>query len=188
MNGATNGGDEAAVFERSEREGVRFVNLQFVDILGAVKSVTIPAHRFRRCVEHGEWFDGSSLESFARVSESDRYLRPDLSTFAIVPWERGENTTARVICDVFTTEGEPFRGNSRYVLSQAVEEAARLGLTYVAGPEIEFFLFKTDADGKLMATPHDTGGYFDLSTDLAYQVRKEMVNELEAIGIVVENS
>jgi glutamine synthetase len=99
----------ADVAELMERERVRFVNLQFVDILGTVKSVTVPVHRFRHCVEHGEWFDGSSLEGFARVSESDRYLQPDLSTFAIVPWERGSNTTARVICDVFTTDGEPYR-------------------------------------------------------------------------------
>ncbi len=183
-----NDADPGDVFRLIEQEQVRFINLQFVDILGIVKSVTIPVHRFRHCVEHGEWFDGSSLESFARISESDRYLQPDLSTFAIVPWERGENTTARVICDVFTTDGERFQGDSRYVLSQALAEAERMGFTYVAGPEIEFFLFKPDPDGQPVATPHDTAGYFDLSTDLAYQVRKEMVNALEAIGITVENS
>jgi len=181
-------GNHAELFALIEREQVRFINLQFVDILGAVKSVTVPVHRFRHCVEHGEWFDGSSLESFARVSESDRYLQPDLATFAIVPWERGENTTARVICNVFNTDGEPFSGDSRYVLTQANEEAEHMGFHFLAGPEIEFFLFKPGADGQLQATPHDTAGYFDLSTDLAYQVRKEMVNALEAIGIVVENS
>jgi len=180
--------DEASVFQAIEQEHVRFINLQFVDILGVVKSVTIPVHRLRRCLEHGEWFDGSSLEGFARVSESDLYLRPDLSTFAIIPWERGENTTARVICDVFSTDGEPFQGDSRYVLSQALLDAERMGFSYIAGPEIEFFLFRPDTDGQPVATPHDTAGYFDLSTDLAYQVRKEMVNALEALGIVVENS
>lgn len=183
-----NGADSTVAFDLIERERVRFINLQFVDILGAVKSITIPVHRFRHCVEQGEWFDGSSLEGFARVSESDRYLKPDLSTLAVVPWERGENTTARVICDVFNTDGEPFQGDSRYVLNQALAEAAQMGFGFVAGPEIEFFLFKPDDDGQLRATPHDTAGYFDLSTDLAYQVRKEMVNALEAIGIVVENS
>jgi glutamine synthetase len=178
----------AAVFATIEREAVRFVNLQFVDILGAVKSVTVPVHRFRHCIEHGEWFDGSSLEGFARVSESDRYLLPDLATFAVVPWERGDNTTARVICNVATPDGEPFQGDSRTVLAQAIQDAAEMGLSYVAGPELEFFLFKTESDGHPLPTPHDTAGYFDLSTDLAYQVRKEMVNALEDIGIVVENS
>jgi len=183
-----NSADPAAAFALLERERVRFVNLQFVDILGAVKSLTIPAHRFRHCVEHGEWFDGSSLEGFARVSESDRYLQPDLTTLAVVPWERDENTTARVICDVFGTDGEPFQGDSRFVLRSALDEAAQQGFSFIAGPEIEFFLFKPDGDGTPRATPHDTASYFDLSTDLAYQVRKEMVNALEAIGIVVENS
>jgi glutamine synthetase len=180
--------DVAGLLARIERDGVRFINLQFVDILGVVKSVTVPVHRFRHCIEHGEWFDGSSLEGFARVSESDRYLQPDLSTFAIVPWESDDNRTARVICDVFTTDGEPYQGDSRYVLGAAAAEAERMGLRYEAGPEIEFFLLKPEEDGRLLATPHDTGSYFDHSTDLAYQVRKEMVNALEAIGITVENS
>lgn len=185
--------DERSAFELLARESVRFVNLQFADVLGVVKSVTVPIHRFRHCVEHGEWFDGSSLQGFARVSESDRYLQPDLSTLAIVPWERGANTTARVICDVFTPDGEPFGGDSRWVLRQALQRAAAMGLSFVAGPEIEFFLFRPESEGagandQPLPTPHDTAGYFDLSTDLAYQVRKEMVNALEGMGITVENS
>jgi glutamine synthetase len=179
---------QRTAFELIARENVRFVNLVFVDVLGIVKSVTVPAHRFRHCVEHGEWFDGSTLEGFARVLESDRYLRPDLSTLVVVPWERGENTTARVICDVYTPDGEPFGGDSRWVLRQQLQRAAEMGIQYIAGPEIEFFLFTTDTNNGLLPTPHDTAGYFDLSTDLAYQVRKEMVNALEGMGILVENS
>jgi glutamine synthetase len=180
--------EQRAAFELIARENVRFVNLLFVDVLGIVKSVTVPAHRLRHCVEHGEWFDGSSIEGFVRVSESDRYLQPDLKTLAIVPWERGENTTARVICDVFMPDGAPFGGDSRSVLRQQLGRAAELGLRYVAGPEIEFFLFRSQEDDQLAPTPHDTAGYFDLSTDLAYTVRKEMVNALEGMGILVENS
>ena len=180
--------DQRTAFELIARENVRFVNLLFVDVLGIAKSVTVPAHRFRHCVEHGEWFDGSSLEGFARISESDRYLQPDLSTLAVVPWERGADTTARVLCDVFTPDGEPFGGDSRWVLRQQLRRAAEVGLRFVAGPEIEFFLFRAEEGVDLAPTPHDTAGYFDLSTDLAYTVRKEMVNALEGMAILVENS
>jgi glutamine synthetase len=178
-----------AILKRTETERVRFVNLQFTDIMGAVKSVTIPVHQFADSIEHGTWFDGSSIEGFARIAESDMYLKPDISTFQILPWERGENTTARVICRVFTPDGEEFPGDPRYVLTRILADARALGFDYYTGPELEFFLLVPgNGNGQELPLPHDRGGYFDLSTDLALSVRKDMVNALEHMGINVEAS
>lgn len=176
------------VLEQASREGVKFVNLQFTDVIGVVKSVTIPVEQLRDTIEHGKWFDGSSIEGFARIAESDMYLMPDLSTFAVIPWERGEDTTARIICWVYNPNGELFPGDPRAVLYKVLCEAAELGFKYNTGPELEFFLFKPDDQGKIRPLPHDRGGYFDLSTDLASHVRKDMVNALMALGINVETS
>jgi glutamine synthetase len=176
------------VLQRCDEEQVRFVNLQFTDITGAVKSVTIPIHQFADSIEHGTWFDGSSIEGFARIAESDMYLMPDITTFRVIPWERGENTTARVICRVFTPSGEPFPGDPREVLMRVLQEAADLGFDYYTGPELEFFLLVPGNDGQDHPLPHDRGSYFDLSTDLASSVRKEMVNALHDMGINVEAS
>ena len=176
------------VLEQAERDRVRFVNLQFTDVVGLVKSVTIPGHQLEDCIDHGKWFDGSSIEGFARIAESDMYLDPDLATFSLIPWERGQDTTAKVICDVYTPEGEPFPGDPRYVLRRALREAEALGYRFNTGPELEFFLLQLNSDGSVSLEPHDEGGYFDLSTDLASQVRKEMVNALQALGITVETS
>jgi glutamine synthetase len=176
------------VLQRSEEEHVRFVNLQFTDITGAVKSVTIPIEQFAGSIEHGTWFDGSSIEGFARIAESDMYLKPDVNTFRIIPWERGENTTARVICQVFTPNGQPFPGDPREVLIRTLREAQEMGFDFYTGPELEFFLLVPGEDGADKPLPHDQGGYFDLSTDLASTVRKEMVNALQGMGINVEAS
>ncbi|HVC35791.1 MAG TPA: type I glutamate--ammonia ligase [Chloroflexota bacterium] len=176
------------VMTRISREGVRFVNLQFTDIVGLVKSVTIPIEQFPDAIEHGKWFDGSSIEGFARIAESDMFLKPDLRTFQVIPWERGENTTARTICWVYNPTGEIFPGDPRAVLARVTREAEELGLTFNAGPEVEFFLFRRDEAGRIQPLPHDQAGYFDFSTDLASSVRKEMVNALEQMGIKVETS
>lgn len=176
------------VVAHAERERVRFVDLQFTDLIGVVKNVSIPTHQFEDAIDHGKWFDGSSIEGFARIAESDMYLDPDLSTFAIIPWERGEDTTARVICDVYTPEGEPFPGDPRFVLKRALRAAEELSYVFNTGPELEFFLLRTGREGEVIPHPHDEGGYFDLSTDLAAHVRKEIVNALEALGITVETS
>jgi len=175
----------ADVFRLIESEQVRFVNLQFTDIIGMVKSVTIPVERFQDAIEFGKWFDGSSIEGFARIAESDMVLLPDLSTFAIIPWERGENVAARVICHVYTPAGQPFEGDPRNALARVVAEAHALGFEYMTGPELEFFLFKLNGTEPLL---HDQASYFDYSTDLAYSVRKEMVNALQGLGIRVESS
>lgn len=174
-----------SILDRAEQEHVEFVNLQFSDITGMVKNVTIPAAQLADCLDHGVWFDGSSIEGFARVAESDMYLVPDLETFALIPWDKAY-TTARLICDVYTPDGKPFAGDPRFVLRQAVEDAAQMGYAYNVGPELEFFLFRNGADGRPAADPHDAASYFDVSTDLATNIRRHMVQALAAFGIEVE--
>ncbi|MEW5988359.1 MAG: type I glutamate--ammonia ligase [Chloroflexota bacterium] len=174
------------VAELIRTAGVQFINLQFTDMMGVVKSVGIPATMWADALDHGVWFDGSSIEGFARIAESDMLLHPDLETFAVIPWET-DVPTARVICDVHLPTGEPFLGDPRHVLKRALAKAAELGYHYYTGPELEFFLFKPAADGSLVPlTPHDQAGYFDVSTDLAHSVRRQMVIALEQFGIVVE--
>jgi glutamine synthetase len=170
--------------------GIRFVQLQFTDIIGHVKAVTIPIHQLAGSVKHGTWFDGSSIEGFTRIAESDQYLMPDMATFAEIPWQKGSGPrgTARVICDVFTPRGEPFVGDPRFVLRRQVERAKKLGYIVNTGPELEFFLFRRDEDGAIAPLPHDQAGYFDFSPDLAQEVRQDMVDALEAFGIRVEAS
>ncbi|MCI0346569.1 MAG: type I glutamate--ammonia ligase [Chloroflexi bacterium] len=174
--------------EGAEASGIRFVQLQFTDILGIVKAVTIPIHQLEGSVKHGTWFDGSSIEGFTRIAESDQYLVPDMSTFAEIPWQKGDGPrgTARVICDVYTPRGEPFAGDPRNVLKRQVERARKLGYVVNTGPELEFFLFRHGGDGSIEPLPHDQAGYFDFSTDLAQEVRQDMVDALEAFGIRVE--
>jgi glutamine synthetase len=173
---------------KAKADGIRFVQLQFTDILGIVKAVTIPIHRMEDSVKHGTWFDGSSIEGFTRIAESDQYLMPDMTTFAEIPWQPGSGPrgTARVICDVFTPRGEPFAGDPRFVLRRQVERARKLGFIVNLGPELEFFLFRRDDGGRVTPLPHDLAGYFDFSTDLAQEVRQDMVDALEAFGISVE--
>jgi glutamine synthetase len=184
------------VFEQAEAANVRFVSLQFTDIMGIVKNVHIPFHKFGDAVDHGLWFDGSSVEGFARIHESDMFLDPDLETFGIIPWERGANdSTAKVICDVYTPDGEPFAGDPRGVLRRQIKLSEDMGFRYMTGPELEFFMVRRaglePVNGdlpKLEPLPHDQAGYFDLTTDEASNVRKKMVEALEELGIVVEAS
>ncbi len=178
--------DRQEVLERAKSEGVKFVNLWFTDIVGIAKSVTIPLDQFADCLEYGIWFDGSSVEGFARIAESDMYLVPDPETFAIIPWEKEENKTARLICDVYTPQGERFVGDPRFVLTRAVAEAKEMGYIYKTGPEMEFFLFKPKEDGSILPIPHDQAGYFDVPTDLDIDVRRQMVKALGALGIRAE--
>ena len=183
-------GKSSKTIDAAVDAGIRFVQLQFTDIIGHVKAVTIPIHQLAGSVKHGTWFDGSSIEGFTRIAESDQYLMPDMSTFAEIPWQKasGPRGTARVICDVFTPRGEPFVGDPRGVLRRQVERAAKLGYIVNTGPELEFFLFRRDDDGGIAPLPHDQAGYFDFSTDLAQEVRQDMVDALEAFGIKVETA
>lgn len=168
---------------------VKFIHLQFTDILGVVKGITIPDHGLETALDTGVWFDGSSIQGFARIAESDMYLKPDPATFRIIPWEAKEGAaTARMICDVYTPSNEPFLGDPRGVLKRAVKKAEDMGFIFNTGPELEFFLFEFDESGRPILKPQDTGGYFDYSTDQAVDVRKDMVAALEALGIHPEAS
>ncbi len=185
---ADQGSDPIAQIEQARSNGIRFIQLQFTDIIGVVKAVTIPIHQLEGSVKHGTWFDGSSIEGFTRIAESDQYLKPDMATFTEIPWQPGTGPrgTARVICDVMTPRGEPFVGDPRYVLRRQVDRARALGYIVNTGPELEFFLFRRGDGGAIEPLPHDEAGYFDFSTDLAQEVRQDMVDALEAFGIKVE--
>ncbi len=176
------------ILSQVENRNIRFIDLQFTDIVGVVKNVTIPAHELLGAIENGIWFDGSSIEGFARVAESDMHLRPDLATFAIIPWLKDDEATARLICDVFTPDGLPFNGDPRSVLRRAVEAAHEMGFEYNTGPELEFFLLKPQPDGRLLPVlPHDSGSYFDAPSDMAGGLRRQMTSTLESLGLAVES-
>jgi len=187
-NASSDAEDKRRVLEKANADGIRFVNLQFTDIMGLVKTVSIPLHKLEDAIDHGLWFDGSSVEGFARIHESDLYLAPDLSTFSTIPWDRAAYPTAQVFCDVYTPDGEPFDGDPRTVLKRQLARAAEMGFEFHTGPELEFFLLKTSGPQRVEPLPHDQAGYFDVTSDLAADVRKEMVNALEDQGIVVEAS
>ena len=172
--------------EKAKKDGIKFVMLQFTDLHGVLKSVTIPAHKLPESLEKGTWFDGSSIEGFTRIAESDMFLKPDPATYALVPWEQG---TARVICDVYTPDGKPFEGDPRYILKKMLAIAEKEGYIYNVGPELEFFLFKPREDGQIVPVTHDKAGYFDFpARDLATQVRNDIVIALESMGLEVEMS
>jgi glutamine synthetase len=175
------------ILARVELEHIRYIDLQFTDVVGVVKNVTIPAHELAEALRSGIWFDGSSVEGFVRIAESDMHLRPDPSTFAIIPWLSGEDATARLICDVYTPDGQPFLGDPRAVLRRVLDEAAGMGFQYNTGPELEFFLLKPHADGSLIPpVPHDSASYFDAPSDMAAGLRRQMASTLEALGLQVE--
>ncbi len=177
------------VFETIEEENVKFVRLQFTDITGTVKNVSIPASQVEKAFDEGIWFDGSSIEGFVRIQESDMRLEPDPRTFTVLPWTSNGVSSARIICDVVNTDGTPFEGGPRQVLKSVLAEAAELGYELNFGPEPEFFLFETDEDGDPTTIPHDSGGYFDLAPkDLATDVRREIIFALESMGFEVEAS
>jgi glutamine synthetase len=188
--------DPIAKIDAAKEHNIRFVELQFTDIMGIVKGVTIPLHQLEGSLKNGTWFDGSSIEGFTRIAESDQFLKPDMDTFAEIPWKPGHGDlgagplgsrgTARVICDVYKPDGQPFAGDPRGVLRRQMERASKLGYVWNAGPELEFFLFRKDEDGVIKPLPHDNAGYFDFSTDLGANIRQDMVNALEAFGISVE--
>ncbi len=175
------------VLSKARSERVRFMRLQFTDIFGAIKNVEIPETQFESAFFEGVMFDGSSIEGFARIEESDMFLRPDPSTFRIFPWSDVRGRVGRLICDVYNPDGTPFAGCPRMALKRVVEEAARLGYTMMAGPEAEFFLFEKDSNGKASNITHDSASYFDLTpVDRGEEARRDIVNALEAMGFEVE--
>lgn len=174
------------VLEKVKQDDVKFINLQFTDIHGTVKSVGVPAHRLPEVLEKGTWFDGSSIQGFARIHESDMVLHPDPATYQILPWKSPRRRTARLICDIYQPDGTPFPGDPRYILRRAVAEAEAMGYVYNCGPELEFFLLQK-RDQALRPVPHDVAGYFDFSPrDLATAVRNDIVDALHAMEIEVE--
>jgi len=179
--------DIANLVTQIEQDHIKFIDLQFTDVVGVVKNVTIPAHELPEALKSGIWFDGSSVEGFVRIAESDMHLRPDVSTYAVIPWLSGEESTARLICDVYTPDGQPFLGDPRAVLRRALEDAKLMGFLYNTGPELEFFLLKPHADGSLIPPlPHDDASYFDAPSDMAAGLRRQMASTLEALGLQVE--
>ena len=177
----------AAILERAEREGVKFLRLQFTDILGVTKNVEVPDRQFAEALDGAVLFDGSSIEGFVRIEESDMDLKPDLDTFQVLPWR--DPSGARVggiTCDIANPDGTPFEGCPRSVLKRAIARAKAMDFRMVAGPEAEFFLFQRK-DGAPSTATHDTAGYFDLApVDQGEDVRREIVLALEQMGFLVE--
>ncbi|MBD3203598.1 glutamine synthetase [Candidatus Woesearchaeota archaeon] len=179
--------DKEKLLEKVKKDNIKFVNLQFSDMMGIVKSVTIPVADLKEAVTKGVWFDGSSVEGYMRVHESDMYLMPDIKTYSVIPWfSSDEIKTARLICDVYMPDGKPFKGDPRHILKKVLKEAKEMGYIFNVGPEPEFFLFKRENGIKTLT--HDVGGYFDLSMDRAFEIRAKMTNALEKFGIKVETS
>jgi len=175
------------ILESVDRLGVKFMRLQFSDIFGSTKNVEVPDKQFEAALDGRIMFDGSSIEGFVRLEESDMYLKPDLATFNVFPWPRemGQRV-GRLICDITDTDGTPFAGCPRQVLKRAIRRAATAGYTMYVGPEAEFFLFQT-RHGQPTTETHDAGGYFDLTpVDLGEDVRRQIVLALEAMGFEVE--
>lgn len=173
----------------AKEENVRFIRLQFTDLLGTIKNVEIPVSQLQKALDNKMMFDGSSIEGYVRIEESDMYLYPDLDTWVIFPWV-AEDRVARLICDVYMPDGSPFAGDPRYILKRALQDAEAMGYTsMMVGPEPEFFLFKTDEKGNPTTELNDQGGYFDLApTDLGENCRREIVLTLEEMGFKIEAS
>lgn len=172
-----------------EEEDVEFIRLQFTDMFGTLKNVAITSSQLEKALNNECMFDGSSIEGFVRIEESDMYLHPDLDTFVIFPWRPQQGKVARIICDICRIDHTPFMGDSRYILKKMIAEANELGYRFDVGPECEFFLFHTDEDGQPTTISHEKAGYFDLGpVDLGENARRDMVLTLEDMGFEIEAS
>lgn len=172
-----------------EENDVEFIRLQFTDLFGILKNVAIPKSQLKKALDNQMMFDGSSIDGFARIEESDMCLRPDLDSFVIFPWRPQTGKVARLICDVYKTDGTPFEGDPRHILKKAIAEAEKMGYTFNVGPECEFFLFNVDENGAPTTNSNDQAAYFDLGpNDLGENARRDMVLTLEDMGFVVEAS
>jgi glutamine synthetase len=181
--------DYKQLAERVNKDNVKFIALQFTDVTGAVKSVDIPKNHLHRALDEGIWFDGSSVEGFVRIQESDMRLVVDPNTYAVLPWSPEENKRARFFCSIYQPDGEPFMGDPRNVLQQVLARIEEKGWVFNVGAEPEFFLFKRDGElpGNVHPVPHDVGGYFDFSAaDDAVRVRTKIMNAISSMGLDVE--
>jgi glutamine synthetase len=179
--------DKKMMLERFRADEIRFLRLTFTDIDGIIKNVEVPESQFGKALDGQIMFDGSSIEGFTRIEESDMLLKPDPATYAVYPWETRHGKVGRLICDVYNPDETPFDGCPRLTLKRVVADAARHGWTMMAGPEAEFFLFRRDAAGNPNHETHDIGGYFDLTpVDLGEEARRDIVEVLESMGFEVE--
>jgi len=179
--------DAKEILERVKADNVKFVSYQFVDVMGGVKSVDAPVSQLKGALENGVWFDGSSVEGFARIQESDMHLRLDVDTYAVLPWTPPELRRARIFCDIFQPDGTPFPGDPRGNLKGLLAKLRDRGWTYNIGPEPEFFLFRQNGGQSIHPVPHDVGGYFDFSpNDEAVRVRTELMEALDQMGLEIE--
>lgn len=180
--------DNKELLARVKEDEVKFISIQFTDITGVVKSVDIPVARLAGALDDGIWFDGSSVEGFARIQESDMRLVPDIDTYSVLPWTLPELRRARIFCEIFQPDGNPFPGDPRGTLKHTLEKLAERGWKFNVGPEPEFFLFRGgNGHESIHPVPHDVGGYFDFSAnDEAVRVRTELMDALEGMGLEVE--
>jgi glutamine synthetase len=179
--------DKNELLERIKKDEVAFISLQFTDVTGVVKSVDIPTSRLHSALDDGVWFDGSSVEGFARIQESDMLLVLDPNTYAVLPWSPPDLRRARVLCDIYQPDGKPFQGDPRGALKRMLAKIKERGWTYNVGPEPEFFLFRRNGETSIHPVPHDVGGYFDFSpNDEAARVRSELMAALSSMGLGVE--
>lgn len=175
------------VLKKAQELNVKFVRLQFTDILGIVKNVSIPAKSLSMALDGRMMFDGSSIEGFVRIEESDMYLDPDPNTFIVFPWTDGQGLTARMMCDIKNPDGTPFQGCPRSALKRVLQEAREMGYEIMVGPEPEFFLFQRNAAGQATVETTDEAGYFDLSpSDLGENARRDIVLAMEEMGFEIE--
>ncbi|WP_077611560.1 type I glutamate--ammonia ligase [Clostridium sp. Marseille-P2415] len=177
------------IFRIVEEEDVEFIRLQFTDIFGMLKNVAITKNMLGKALENRCMFDGSAIEGFVRIEESDMYLYPDLDTFEIFPWRPQQGKVARLMCDVYCPDKTPFEGDPRFVLKKVLKKARDMGFVFHAGPECEFFLFHTDEEGRPTTDTHEMASYFDVAPiDQAENVRRDMVLTLEEMGFMIEAS
>lgn len=177
------------VLKMAEENDVKFIRLQFTDVFGMLKNVAITSRQLERVLEEGCMFDGSSIDGFVRIEESDMLLKPDTDTFEIFPWRPQQGKVARLICDVYTTDGKPYSGCPRYILKKTLAQAADMGFTMNVGPECEFFLFQTNGEGHPTTITQDEGGYFDLAPiDKGEDARRDICLVLEQMGFEIEAS
>ena len=177
------------IIQLCKEQDVEFIRLQFIDVLGIPKNVAVTSSQLEKVLTDGMMFDGSSIEGFARIEESDMYLKPDLDTFVIYPWRPQTGKVARFICDVYTPAGEPFDGDPRGILKKQMEEAKKLGYEFNVGNECEFFLFQTDENGRPTTKTNDEAGYFDLDPiDMGTDARRDICLTLEQMGFEIEAS